>query len=210
MCPTLTVGSFFRLLRFTFLVTCLTTSNLNNFEPQQLEPQKRVQNEKKKQNRRPEPRYHTKDPPIAPLFSALCDFFETFWIAPKGPPFNFFDILQHNGCQKTPNGPPFYIFGTVTLFKNLIFKIILGNFFKSLRAPPQIFHILQPAGVSQSPRGPTGKVSTGKYDGNGPTIGSPPFTILSLRYSADFGRSRLVFSSDYNPHTDRSTFYKQS
>ena len=30
--------------------------------------------------------------------------------------------------------------------------------------------------------------------------------FLSLRYGADLGRSRLVFSSDYNPHTDRSTF----
>ena len=30
--------------------------------------------------------------------------------------------------------------------------------------------------------------------------------FLSLRYVADLGRSRLVFSSDYNPHTDRSTF----
>ena len=29
--------------------------------------------------------------------------------------------------------------------------------------------------------------------------------FLSLRYGADFRRSRLV-SSDYNPHTDRSTF----
>ena len=82
-------------------------SNLNNFEPQQLEPQKRVQNEKKKQHRRPEPRNHTKDPPIAPLFSALRDFFETFWIAPKCPPFICFDILQHKGF---PKGPPFYNF----------------------------------------------------------------------------------------------------
>ena len=30
--------------------------------------------------------------------------------------------------------------------------------------------------------------------------------FLSFRYSADFRCSRLVFSSDYNPHTDRSTF----
>ena len=29
--------------------------------------------------------------------------------------------------------------------------------------------------------------------------------FLSLRYGADFRRSRLV-SSDYNPHTDRSIF----
>ena len=30
--------------------------------------------------------------------------------------------------------------------------------------------------------------------------------FLSLRYDADFRRSRLVSSSDYNPHTERSTF----
>ena len=30
--------------------------------------------------------------------------------------------------------------------------------------------------------------------------------FLSLRYGAEFGRFRLVFSSGYNPHTDRSTF----
>ena len=29
---------------------------------------------------------------------------------------------------------------------------------------------------------------------------------MSLRYGADLRRSRLVFPSDYNPHTDRSTF----
>ena len=34
--------------------------------------------------------------------------------------------------------------------------------------------------------------------------------FLSLRYGADLGRSRLVFSSDYNPHTDRSTFYNSA
>ena len=33
-----------------------------------------------------------------------------------------------------------------------------------------------------------------------------PWIILSLRYGADVRRSRLVFPSDYNPHTDRSTF----
>ena len=33
-----------------------------------------------------------------------------------------------------------------------------------------------------------------------------PWIFLSLTNGADLGRSRLVFSSDYNPHTDRSTF----
>ena len=39
------------------------------------------------------------------LFSALWDFFrlcetffEIFWMSPKSPPFNFFDILQENEC----------------------------------------------------------------------------------------------------------------
>ena len=36
-----------------------------------------------------------------------------------------------------------------------------------------------------------------------------PWIFLSLRYGADLGRSRL-FSSDYNPHTDRSTFYNSA
>ena len=118
MCPTLTVGSFFRHERSTFLFICSTTSNFNNFKPQQLQPQKRVLNEKKKQNRRPGPRKHTKDPLIAPLFFGTMRLCETFWIALKGPLFICFDILQHNGCQEIAN--PFTFFGTVTLFKNLI------------------------------------------------------------------------------------------
>ena len=49
---------------------------------------------------------------------------------------------------------PFTFFGTVTLQKSH-FKIFLGTFFQSLKGPPFIFfHILQPAGVSQSPKGP--------------------------------------------------------
>ena len=87
-----------------------------------------------------------------------------------------FDILQQNGCQKTAKGPPFTFFSTVTLFKNLIMKNFLGNFFMSPKAPLQFFfHFLQPAGVSQSPKG-------------------PPFSILSLRYGTDFGRFQLVLN----------------
>ena len=103
----ITVGSFFRGVRSTFLFICSTTSNLNNFEPQQLQPQKRVQNEKKKQNRRPQPRKHTKDPTLAPLFFGTM---RLFLDSTKGSPFVCFDILQHNGFQKIPKGPPFNIF----------------------------------------------------------------------------------------------------
>ena len=102
---------------------------------------------------------------------------ETFWIAPKGHPFICFDNLQHNGCRKIAKGPPFTFFGFVTLFKNLILKFFFGNFFHVPKGSPLqfFFQFLQPAGVSQSPKG-------------------PPFSILSLRYGADFGRSRLVFA----------------
>ena len=44
----------------------------------------------------------------------------------------------------------------------------------SKRSPFNFSYLLQSTEVSQNPKG-------------------PPFTILSLRYSADFGRSRLVF-----------------
>ena len=133
MCPTITVGSFFRHERSPFLFICSTTSNFNNFKPQQLQPQKSVQNEKKKQNRRPQPRKHT----LAPLF--FSTFFEVFWIAPEGPPFICFDILQHNGCQKIAKGPPFTFFGTVTLFKNLIKKFFWEIFSCLQRVPLQFF-----------------------------------------------------------------------
>ena len=72
-----------------------------------------------------------------------------------------------------PKGPPFTFLGTVTLFKNLISKFF-AEFFKNLpKVPLHFFHILQPTGVSQIPK-------------------DPPFTILSLRYSTDFGSFRLV------------------
>ena len=152
MCPTITVGSFFfrHERSSTFLFICSTTSNFNNFKPQQLQPQKRVQNEKKKQNRRPQPRKHT----LAPLF--FSTFFEVFWIAPEGPP-SFVSIFCNTmDVKKSQRVPPFTFFGTVTLFKNLIQKNFFGKFFHVSKGSPLRFfsNFLQPAGVSQSPKGP--------------------------------------------------------
>ena len=134
-------------------------------------------------------------------------FLKLFGLHQRAPPLFFFDILKHNGCQKISKGPPFYIFGTVALFKNHILKFFLGCFFQSLKGPPFIFfHILQPAGVSQSPKGPPFYIfrhcDTVQFIffifchqlEFHKTQRVPPFTILSLRYSADFGRSRLVCS----------------
>ena len=122
--------SFFRRVRSTFLFICSTTSNLSNFEPQQLEPQKRVQNEKKKPNRRTEPRNHTEDPPIAPTFFGTMRLFLKLLGLHQRVPLHFFRHFATQCMSKIPKGPPFTFFGTVTLFKNLIKKFFLGNFFQ--------------------------------------------------------------------------------
>ena len=101
-------------------------------------PQKRVRNEKKKSKTRPEARKHTKDPPLA-LFSVLCDFFEIFWIASKGPPSFVSIICNTMDVKKSRRVPLFTFFGTVTLFQNHIFCNFFGKFLKSPKGPPSIF-----------------------------------------------------------------------
>ena len=114
--------------------------------------------------------------------------------------------------RKFQRVPPFTFFGTVTLFKNHILKFF-GQFFSVLKGSPlNFFHILQPAGVSQSPKGPPFTFFDTVTLFNSfffifchqlefhKTQRVPPFTILSLRYSADFGRSRLVFSNSIYFH----------
>ena len=143
MCPTITVGSFFRHVRSTFLFICSTTSNLNNFKPQQLQPQKRVQNEKKKQNRRPQPRKHTKDPTLAPLFfGTMRHFLKFFGLHQRVPP-SFVSIFCNTMDVKTSQRvPPFTFFGTVTLFKNLDKKTFFEKCFHvSKGSPLQFFKI---------------------------------------------------------------------
>ena len=84
----------------------------------------------KQKHRRPEPRKHRVPPLvffILIFFGTMRLFFQVLLIPPKGLSFVRFDILQHNGCQKIPKGPPFTVFGTVTHFKNLIL-IFFGNF----------------------------------------------------------------------------------
>ena len=123
MCPTLTVGSFLRRVRSTFLSIYSTTSTRTTDVHNILETPENVQN-KNIDVPNLENRKHTKDPLFDVFFTPI--FFSTmrleiFWIAPKGLPFVCFDILQQKGCQKIPKGPPFTFFGTVTLLKNLNF-----------------------------------------------------------------------------------------
>ena len=135
MCPTITVCSFFRHERSTFLFICSTTSNLNSFKPQQLQPQKRVQSEKKKQNRRPQLRKHANDP-TPTFFRHYATFFGVFWIAPEGPPFICFDILQHNGCQKIAKSHPVYIFRHCDTVQKISLKKIFWEIFHVSKGSP--------------------------------------------------------------------------
>ena len=107
--------------------------------------------------------------------------------------------------SENSKGSPLLHFRHCDTVQKSYFKIFLGNFFQSLKGPPfNFFHILQPAGVSQSPKGPPFYIfrhcDTVQFVffifchqlEFHKTQRVPPFTILSLRYSADFGRSRLV------------------
>ena len=152
MCPTITVSSFFKTRKVHFLFICSTTSTTSNLNNSNL---RSVQNEKKKQNRRPQPRNHTKDPHF---FSELCDFLKLFGLKffhQRVPPSIFFDVLQHNGCQKIAKGPPFYIFRHCDTVQKSHLKIFRKFFHVSKGSPLQFFkNFLQPAVVSQSPKGP--------------------------------------------------------
>ena len=107
MCPTITVGSFFfRHERSTF---CSFVQ-----QPPQLQTSTTPTSEASKTKRKNKTDVHNLEITLRiPTFFGTMRLFETFWIeifSPKGPPFNFFDVLQHNGCQKIAKGPPFYIF----------------------------------------------------------------------------------------------------
>ena len=133
MCPTITVGSFFfKTRKVHFLFICSTTSTTSNLNNSNL---RSVQNEKQKQNRRPQPRNHTKDPHF---FSELCDFLKLFglkFFPQRVPPSIFLMFCNTMDVKKSQRVPLFTFFGTVTLFKNLN-KKFFGNFFMSPKGPP--------------------------------------------------------------------------
>ena len=150
MCPTLTVGSFFRRLRSTFLFICSTTSNLNNSNIKSASKTKR-RNKTDVQNLE----ITLRIPHSPTFFRQYATFFETFWIAPKGPPSFFSTLCNTMDIKKIPKGPPFYIFRHCDLVQKSHFKSFFVKFFQVPKGLPlQFFFLLQPAGVSQSPKGP--------------------------------------------------------
>ena len=159
-------------------------------------------------------------------------FFENFLIVPKGPPFNFFYILGHNRCLKIPKGPPSRLFGTMRLFKIVIFRLILGflntyppiYFFNTIRNSDVIYGVMCyirifdvisevfSVSLRRRPRfeNKCSHLSQLLYHSTEGLLWVNLFCeffikkrhehilkilhFLSLRYSGDFGRSRLVLS----------------
>ena len=79
------MGSFYTRTRIPLIRSFVQQLELRTFKTDS-KLQNLVRN-KKEQNRRPEPRKHSKDPPLAILvfftFFRHCEtFFEKFWIAP--------------------------------------------------------------------------------------------------------------------------------
>ena len=124
MCPTITVGSFFRLESSTFLFICSTTSNLNNFKPQ-----KRVQNEKKNKIDVHNLENTLKIPPKPHFFSALWDFFWSFLDCTRGSPFHLFRYFATQWMSKNRKGSPLLHFSALWHCSKISFEKFFGKFF---------------------------------------------------------------------------------
>ena len=115
---------------------CSTTSNLNNSNLRSASKTKRKNKTTDVQNLE-----NTLRIPHRITFFGTMRLFETFWIAPKGPP-SFVSIFGNTrNVKKLQTVPPFRIFATVTFSRqNLIFKIF-GIFLRSPKGPLQYFFI---------------------------------------------------------------------
>ena len=118
MCPTLTVGSFFYWRKVHFFVHLFNNLNYGGSNHSNLRSASKT---KRKNKTRPEPRKHTKDPPLAPLFFGTMRLFLKFFGLHQRVPPSFVSIFCNTMDVKKPQRvPPFTFFGTVTLFKNHI------------------------------------------------------------------------------------------
>ena len=72
------------------------------------------------------------------FFSALCDFFEIFWIPPKGL-LRLFRYFATQWMSKNPKGSPFYIFWRCDTVQKSHFKFFFGSFAKISQGSPLIF-----------------------------------------------------------------------
>ena len=123
------------------------------------------------------------------IFFGTGDFFSKFFLSPKGLPFKFFDILQQTEVSKNPKGTPFLVFRHYETVSKISFFVFFSKIFPksfiyflnvSKGSPLNFFDILQQTGFSKSRKGPPFNKLFSKC------------AFLSLRYSADFRRFRLV------------------
>ena len=155
MCPTLTVGSFFRRVRSTFLkfVQQLQTSTTLNLNNSNLKSASKTKSKNKTDVQNLEITLRIPHSPT--FFGAMQLFLKLFGLHQRVPLHLFRHFATQWMSKKSQRVPPFTFFGTVTQFKNLILNFFLGNFFQVSKGLPfTFFHILQPAGVSQTPKGP--------------------------------------------------------
>ena len=150
MCPTRTVSSFSffitRSVHFSVLCSFVQQLELRQFKT--LETPEPGQNKKK----RPETRKHTKD-----LLSSLKLFFGTvrlfqkfFGLHQRVPP-SFVSIF----CNRMDVKKSLLHFWALRHCSKISFQKFFPKFCKvSKGSPLHFFHILQPTGVSQSPKGP--------------------------------------------------------
>ena len=94
----------------------------------------------------------------------------------------FFFVRQQNACV-VDTFCSFEVFGTMRISKFSFFCFYRKFFNVSKVSPFEFFDILQQTGFSKSPKGPSFTILK--------TLG-----FLSLRYCADFRRSRLVLKQD--------------
>ena len=118
MCPTLTVGSFFYSRKVHLFVHLFNNLNYGGSKHSNLRSASKT---KRKNKTRPEPRKHTKDPPLAPFFfGTMRLFLKLFGLHQRVPP-SFVSIFCNTMDVKKPQRVPlFTFFGTVTQFKNHI------------------------------------------------------------------------------------------
>ena len=111
---------------------------------------------------------------LPPFFGTVTLFkfliFSEFFYCSKGSPINFLILGNRMDVQKIPKGPPFTFFGTMRLIGD--FKKIEKKFGKKFSS---YIGFLRAFAVSSCRKG-------------GFRV------LLSLRYGADLGRSRLVHS----------------
>ena len=154
------IGQFFKVRFFVHLF-----KNLNYGCSKHTRNIRTSSKTKNNQNRRPEPRKHTWDPPLywcfsLNRFSAHWGFVRKYLECTKGP-LHFFDNNRMN--VKNPKGSPLYIFRHNDTVQKSYFGFFYRNFFRkfleiflmpSSGSPFQLFSYFETNWIFKDPKGP--------------------------------------------------------